>query len=73
MAFNTAVSAMMILVNEMDKQIEVPQKDFESLLKILSVFAPHITEEIWHSLGYKNFIVLENWPKFDPKKIIELD
>lgn len=70
-AFNTAVSAMMILVNEMEKQESINKKDFELFLKILSPFAPHITEEIWNSLGHKSLLVLEKWPKFDPKKAEE--
>ena len=73
MAFNTAISAMMILINEMEKQREVIKKDFEMFLKILSPFAPHIAEEIWNSLGHKSLIVLEKWPKADPKKMKELE
>ncbi|MFZ2620909.1 MAG: class I tRNA ligase family protein [Minisyncoccia bacterium] len=71
MAFNTAISAMMILVNEMEKIEIVNKKVFEMFLKILSPFAPHIAEEIWNSLGNKKLIALEKWPKADPKKIKE--
>ncbi len=70
-AFNTAVSSMMILLNEMEKIEYVNQKDFESFLKILNPFAPHITEEIWGVLGHKSFLVLEPWPKVDKKKMLE--
>ncbi len=72
-AFNTAISSMMILVNEMDKKEFLRKQDFEMFLKILSPFAPHITEEIWASLGHKNLIVLEKWPKADPKKMKEVE
>ncbi len=79
-AFNTAVSAMMILVNEMESAFGrtesssgMTKKDFEMFLKILSPFAPHMTEEIWHSLGHKSLLVLEKWPKADPKKMRELE
>lgn len=72
-AFNTAVSSMMILVNEMEKADSLNQKDFEIFLKILNPFAPHITEEIWKSLGNKSLLVLEKWPKADPKKMLELE
>jgi leucyl-tRNA synthetase len=68
-AFNTSVSSMMILLNEMEKSSEINKKDFESFLKILSPFAPHITEEIWHNLGNKSLLVGESWPKYDPKLI----
>ncbi len=74
-AFNTAISAMMILLNEMEsafaKGFSVTKKDFELFLKILSPFAPHITEEIWSSLGHKGFLVSEPWPKADRKKMEE--
>lgn len=73
MGFNTAVSSMMILLNEMEKLESVPQKSFEIFLKILSPFAPHITEEIWHNFGNKKLLVLEPWPKADPKKLQEVE
>lgn len=69
MSFNTAISSLMILLNEMEKLEEVRQKDFEVFLKILSPFAPHISEEIWNSLGHKDFLLKEKWPKADPKKM----
>jgi len=76
-AFNTAISGMMILVNEIESVFtqgqNVSKKDFELFLKILSPFAPHITEEIWKSFGHKSFLVQENWPKFDLKKTQELE
>ncbi len=68
-SFNTAVSSMMILVNEFDKQEKINKKDFEMFLKVLSPFAPHITEEIWSALGHKTLLVAEKWPKVDPKKL----
>jgi leucyl-tRNA synthetase len=79
-SFNTCISSMMILLNEMEKEFQGktlnPQKglaleDFELFLKILSPFAPHITEEIWSSFGHKNLLMLEKWPKADSKKMIE--
>jgi leucyl-tRNA synthetase len=69
MSFNTAVSSMMILANEME--YGVTKKDFEIFLTIMSPFAPHITEEIWHRLGHKTLLVTEKWPKFDESKIKE--
>jgi leucyl-tRNA synthetase len=76
-AFNTAISSMMILVNEMEsiivKEQSINKKDFELFLKLLSPFAPHITEEIWKLLGHKTFLVSEVWPKADIKKTEELE
>ncbi len=68
--FNTAISALMILVNEMENT-KVPRKEYETLLKLLAPFAPHITEEIWHGLGHKTSIHLEEWPSHDENKLVE--
>ncbi len=70
MKFNTAVSAMMILLNECEKQENLNQNNFEIFLKLLSPFAPHITEEIWNELGHKNMLVLEPWPVTDVTKLV---
>jgi leucyl-tRNA synthetase len=69
MHFNTAISAMMILVSEFEKSEVISQKDFETFLKILSPFAPHICEEIWHNLGNKTLLATEKWPKADASKM----
>ncbi len=69
--FNTAISAMMILTNEMEKEKEIPQDIYSKFLIILSVFAPHLCEELWLMLGCKKSIQLEPWPKYDPKLIKE--
>ncbi|MDD5290224.1 MAG: leucine--tRNA ligase [Patescibacteria group bacterium] len=70
MRFNTAISAMMILVNEMEKQPELRVTDYELLITILSPFAPHLSEEIWSQLGHKKSILFESWPEYDPKLIV---
>jgi len=71
MSFNTAISSMMILVNEMEKSVGVNEKDFKMFLQILAPFAPHITEEIWSKLGEKKSIHKSPWPKWDKKKIVD--
>lgn len=63
MKFNTCVSQMMILVNAMESEDQISQKTFETFLKILSPFAPHLAEELWQKLGHKKSITLESWPK----------
>ncbi len=50
---------------------EVGKKDLESYVKVLSIFCPHISEELWEKMGNKGFVVLEDWPKVDEKKIDE--
>lgn len=72
-SFNTAVSAMMILLNEMEKNEFIKQSDFELFLKILNPFAPHMTEEIWSLLGHKSLLVLESWPKASLRKMEETE
>ncbi len=69
--FNTAISAMMILVNELEKEKSLKIENWKLIIKLLAPFAPHITEEIWRKLGHKKSIFLEPWPKYDPKKIKE--
>ena len=68
--FNTAVSSMMILINTMESSAFL-KEDYIELLKILAPFAPHITEQIWHELGYETFIHKEVWPKYDASKLVE--
>lgn len=72
-AFNTAISSMMILVNEMEKVENISVSDFKLFLQILSPFAPHMTEEIWSELGEKSSITKSSWPKWDESKTIEED
>ncbi len=69
--FNTAVSALMILVNELEKQKQLLVNDYQVLLKLLSPMSPHIAEELWQKLGNKKSIFLGEWPKYDPKLIKE--
>ncbi|MDD4610755.1 MAG: leucine--tRNA ligase [Patescibacteria group bacterium] len=65
--FNTAISALMILVNALEKEDKLSASSFELLVKILSPFAPHLCEEIWSQLGHKESIFKESWPKYDPE------
>jgi leucyl-tRNA synthetase len=67
--FNTAISALMILVNELEKAKQISLTNIELLIILISPFAPHIAEEIWQILGHKKSIFLEKWPQYDPKLI----
>lgn len=69
--FNTAISTMMIFVNEMEKSENVSKEDFKLFLQILAPFAPHITEELWHELGEKESIHISAWPKYDESLIVD--
>jgi len=69
--YNTAVSAMMILANKIFELKEMDKTTSESFLKILSPFAPHICEELWQMLGYKESISKESWPAYDESLVKE--
>ncbi|MCD6270707.1 leucine--tRNA ligase [bacterium] len=70
--FNTAVSWLMKFYNNWQKnETGLSKEDFEKFLKIFSVFAPHMAEELWQKLGHKSLISAEKWPKYDPGIIKE--
>ena len=64
--FNTAVSAMMIYVNELYKLPQVNLSLVRPLIQILAPFAPHISEELWEAIGEKNRVVQSPWPSYNP-------
>lgn len=63
--FNTGISQMMILANELAKQKTVNQTVWENFLKLLAPYAPHLAEELWHELGKNTFISVESYPQWD--------
>ncbi len=63
--YNTAISAMMELVNEMNKVENISKDDFALLVKLLSPFAPHICEELWSEIGNNGSVFESTWPNFD--------
>jgi leucyl-tRNA synthetase len=69
MSFNTVVSSLMVLANAFEKENEISRNDFESFLKLLAPFAPHITEDMWRSLGNKTSIHISEWPQYDESLI----
>ena len=60
--FNTAISQMMIFVNELSKQESIPKAMWSDFVKVISPYAPHLGEELWEKLGNKNTIAYESWP-----------
>ena len=66
MRFNTAISAMMVLSNELMRLEQVPTEALEVLAKLLHPFAPHLGEEIWEMLGHAPSIQEQPWPGYDP-------
>ncbi len=70
MRFNTAVSAMMILVNEVTALTALPRPSLEALARILAPFAPHMMEEVWRdTLGHEGSVHKAGWPSYDPSKL----
>ena len=71
MKFNTAVSALMQLSNELEKLEYVPLPAYRALIRLLAPFAPHVTEEMWSRLKLGGSVHQSPWPKFDKRKIID--
>ena len=69
--FNTAIAAMMSLVNEFYRLNRVTKGEFKSLLILLNPVAPHMTEEIWQIIGEKARIYQTVWPEYEEEKTIE--
>jgi len=67
MRFNTAISQMMIFINELSGRATLSRKVVEVFLLLLSPFAPHIAEELWQKLGNKESLVFKKWPDYDEK------
>jgi len=69
--FNTAIAKLMTLVNELSKQEHIYKGDFETVLKIVNPFAPHICEELWQRIGHCEDMVNAPWPIHDEDKLVE--
>lgn len=70
MSFNTAISAMMILVNEIYRHGVRPRDTLRPLVQLLAPFAPHLAEELWKRLGGEGFVALAPWPQFRPELVV---
>lgn len=71
LAFNTAISQMMIFVNAVYKNESCPKAYAEGLIKMLSCISPHICEEIWSIFGHSESLAYEPWPAYDPAQLVE--
>ena len=71
MHFNTAISQLMVFVNNAYKADSLPLEYVEGLVKLLSPVVPHITEELWSKLGHVGSIAYAKWPEYDPAKLVE--
>ena len=68
--FNTAISAMMIFINEVYKQEKIYKPYIENFVKMFSCICPHVGEEMWEKLGHNTCIDYEAWPKYDENKLV---
>ncbi len=66
--FNTAIAAMMALVNEFYRVGSVSRKELQTLLLLLNPVAPHMTEEMWEELGFSGRVYQNSWPEYDEAK-----
>ena len=71
LAFNTAISQMMIFVNAVYKADSCPKEFAEGFIRVLSPIAPHICEEIWEMFGHNETIAFESWPTYDEAKCVD--
>lgn len=71
MKFNTAIAAMMSLVNDFYKAASITRGDYKILLTLLNPVAPHMTEELWEIFGNGKLLSLEPWPQYDPEKTVD--
>ncbi|MDD9324010.1 leucine--tRNA ligase [Pediococcus acidilactici] len=71
MRFNTAISQMMVFVNEAYKADALPMVYMEGLVKLLSPIIPHVAEEIWQIMGHEETITYEAWPTYDESKLVQ--
>lgn len=70
LGFNTAISQMMIFINEAYKVKAVYKPYAEGIVKMLSCIAPHICEEMWEKLGHEGTIAYEAWPTYEEDKLV---
>lgn len=69
--FNTAISQLMVFVNEAYKADYLPKLFAEGFVKLLSPITPHIAEELWEKLGHSDTIAYEPWPAYDESKLVD--
>ncbi|MGE7765999.1 leucine--tRNA ligase [Peribacillus sp. NPDC096540] len=69
--FNTAISQLMVFINDAYKADSLPKEYIEGFVKLLAPVAPHIAEELWSKLGHSESITYGTWPAFDEAKLVD--
>jgi leucyl-tRNA synthetase len=70
--FNTAISAMMVLLNDLAKMKEIPREAAEKFVLLLAPFAPHLAEELWEKFGHNDTLAYVSWPEYD-ESLLKVD
>ena len=71
--YNTAIAAMMAMINDFYKKNAVTRGEYKTLLALLNPVAPHITEELWQAAGFEGRLYLAAWPAYDEEKTVEAE
>ncbi|WMJ83654.1 leucine--tRNA ligase [Oscillospiraceae bacterium LTW-04] len=71
LAFNTAIAAMMTLLNEISDKKQITRGEYKTLLLLLNPFAPHMTEELWEICNFGGMLYQQSWPTYDEAKCID--
>ena len=71
MKFNTAIAAMMSLLNDITKKGSITKGEYKTFITLLNPVAPHMTEELWQMLGGEGLLSLTQWPKYDEAKTVD--
>ena len=69
--YNTAIAALMTLINDFYKKNAVTRDEFKTFITLLNPVAPHITEELWQLMGFEGRVYNAAWPEFDEAKTVE--
>jgi leucyl-tRNA synthetase len=69
--FNTAISQLMVFINESYKATVLPKDYMEGFVKLISPIAPHLAEELWEKLGHAGTVSYEAWPAFNEAKLVD--
>jgi len=69
--YNTAIAAMMALLNDFYKKGQITRAEFSTLIVLLNPVAPHITEELWERIGNQGYVYEQAWPEYDEAKTVE--
>lgn len=69
--YNTAIAAMMALINDFYKKNSITKGEYQTLITLLNPVAPHLTEELWEIVGFEGRVYQTSWPEYDEAKTVE--